>query len=100
VVVDPRSITLYQTAPDSSARNIFHGEIVQLLRLGTPAAATGNGDDGRVRVSILLDAPASSTFPPTMLTAEITEASAGRMQLSEGKRIYATFKATEARAYT
>src|SRR6266487_2808655 len=33
VVVDPRSITLYQTAPDASARNIFHGEIVQLLRL-------------------------------------------------------------------
>ncbi len=100
VVVDPRSITLYQTAPDSSARNIFHGEIMQLLRLGTPAAVTGNGDDGRVRVSILLDAPAGSMFPPTMLTAEITEASAGRMQLSEGKSVYATFKATEARAYT
>lgn len=100
VVVDPRSITLYQTAPDASARNIFHGEIVQLLRLGTPAAAAGNRDDGRVRVSILLDAPAGSTFPPTMLTAEITEASAGRMQLNEGKSVYATFKATEARAYT
>jgi molybdate transport system ATP-binding protein len=100
VVIDPRSITLYQTAPDSSARNIFHGEIVQLLRLGTSAAAAGNGDDGRVRVSILLDTPASSTLSPTLLTAEITGASAGRMQLSEGKSVYATFKATEARAYT
>src|SRR6266487_3980123 len=100
VVVDPRSITLYQAAPDSSARNIFHGEIVQLLRLGTPAAAAGNGDDGRVRVSILLDTPANSTLSPTLLTAEITGASAGRMQLSEGKSVYATFKATEARAYT
>src|SRR6266700_3185628 len=100
VVVDPRSITLYQTAPDASARNIFHGEIVQLLRLGTPAAAAGNGDDGRVRVSILLDTPANSTLSPTLLTAEITGASAGRMQLSEGKSVYATFKATEARAYT
>jgi molybdopterin-binding protein len=49
---------------------------------------------------MLLDTPAGSTFPPTMLTAEITEASAGRMQLSEGKSVYATFKATEARAYT
>lgn len=93
VVVDPRSITLYQAAPDSSARNIFHGEIVQVLRLGS-AAGTGGGSDGRVRVSIMLDA----FMPP--LTAEITAASAARMELSEGKSIYATFKATEARAYT
>lgn len=92
VIVDPRSITLYQAPPDSSARNVFHGEIVQLLPLGT---STRNGDthDGRVRVSILVDAAA----PP--LTAEITEASARRMGLSEGKTIYATFKATEAKAY-
>ncbi|HCJ36291.1 MAG TPA: hypothetical protein DHV65_18595, partial [Ktedonobacter sp.] len=63
------------------------------LRLDTP---TGSGArwDGRVRVSILL---ATSTTP---LTAEITEASAARMELSEGKTIYASFKATEARAYT
>jgi len=95
VVVDPRSITLYATHPDSSARNVFHGEIVQLLRLG---ASTGNGGeyDGRVRVSILLDGSADST----PLTAEITEASANRMDLHEGKSLYAAFKATEARAYT
>jgi len=93
VVVDPRSITLYQQPPESSARNVFIGEIVQILRLDTP---TGSGArwDGRVRVSILL---ATSTTP---LTAEITEASAARMELSEGKTIYASFKATEARAYT
>ncbi len=92
LIVDPRSITLYQAPPDSSARNVFHGEIVQLLPLGT---STSNGDthDGRVRVSILVDA----TAPP--LTAEITEASATRMGLTEGKTIYATFKATEAKAY-
>jgi molybdate transport system ATP-binding protein len=36
--------------------------------------------------------------PP--LTAEITGASARRMELYEGKTIYASFKATEARAYT
>jgi molybdate transport system ATP-binding protein len=54
----------------------------------------GKHEDGRVRVSIMLDA---ATAP---LMAEITEASAGRMELSEGKSIYATFKATEARAYT
>ena len=93
VLVDPRSITLYQTLPDSSARNAFQGTIVQLLHLGAPF---GNGieHDGRVRVSILID----DSVPP--LTAEITEASANRMELSEGKMIYATFKATEARAYT
>jgi len=92
VLVDPRSITLYQTLPDSSARNIFHGTIIQVLYLG---ASTGNGSerDGRVRVSIHID----DSAPP--LTAEITEASAARMELSEGKRIYAAFKATEARAY-
>ena len=93
VIVDPRSVTLYQQAPpESSARNVFYGEIVQVLRLGT--GTMGKHEDGRVRVSIMLDA---ATAP---LTAEITEASAGRMELSEGKSIYATFKASEARAYT
>jgi molybdate transport system ATP-binding protein len=93
VVVDPRSITLYQNPPDSSARNVFRGEIVQILRLDTPTSREGRYD-GRVRVSILLD----NTMPP--LTAEITDASAVRMELREGKAIYAAFKATEARAYS
>jgi len=93
VLVDPRSITLYQTLPDSSARNVFQGTIVQLLHLGAPFG-NNSEHDGRVRVSILV---ADATL---QLTAEITEASAKRMQLSEGKMMYATFKATEARAYT
>src|SRR5712692_4872464 len=93
VLVDPRSITLYQTLPDSSARNVFQGTVVQLLHLGAPF---GNNSEhvGRVRVSILVD----ESVP--LLTAEITETSASRMELGEGKIIYATFKATEARAYT
>ena len=93
VLVDPRSITLYQTLPDSSARNVFQGTIVQLLHLGTPF---GNNSEhsGRVRVSMSVD----DSVP--LLTAEVTEASASRMELSEGKMMYATFKATEARAYT
>jgi molybdate transport system ATP-binding protein len=93
VLVDPRSITLYQTLPESSARNVFQGTVVQLLHLGAPF---GNGSEqvGRVRVSIIVD----DSVP--LLTAEITEASASRMELSEGKIIYATFKATEAKAYT
>ena len=114
VVVDPRSITLYQTAPDSSARNTFRGEIVQLLHLGASGNA-GNRDDGRVRVSMQLDTARRATarvapiprgattdlsLPAPLLTAEITAASAARMELQEGKIVYATFKATEARAYT
>jgi molybdate transport system ATP-binding protein len=93
IIVDPRSITLYPTPPDSSARNVFSGEIVQILRLG---AAPGDGDsqDGRVRVSVLLN---DDTAP---LTAEVTEASLERMKLHEGQTIYASFKATEASAYT
>jgi molybdate transport system ATP-binding protein len=92
VVVDPRSVTLHPTRPDSSARNIFWGEIVHMLRL--PAAGEGQ-DDGSVRVSIALDT--DQMAPP--LIAEITESSASRLGLYEGKTIYATFKATEARAY-
>ncbi len=93
IIVDPRSITLYPTAPDSSARNVFRGEIVQILRLGV-APGSMDGQDGRVRISILLN---DDTAP---LTAEVTEASVARMGLREGQTISASFKATEASAYT
>jgi molybdate transport system ATP-binding protein len=97
VVVDPHSITLYQQPPDSSARNVFQGKIVQVLHVGNGSGTdSSNGSDGTVRVSIILD-HAPPTVPP--LTAEITATSAQRMDLSEGKHIYAAFKATEARAY-
>ncbi len=93
VLVDPRSITLYQTLPDSSARNAFQGTIVQVLHLGAPFGKNSE-HSGRVRVSMSVD----DSVP--LLTAEVTEASASRMELSEGKLMYATFKATEAKAYT
>jgi molybdate transport system ATP-binding protein len=92
VVVDPRSITLSAELPESSARNVFRGEVVQLLRTGA-SASEGNQRSGWVRVSLLIE---SSTMP---LIAEITEASVERMELSEGRVIYASFKAMEARAY-
>src|SRR5205823_5621817 len=92
IIVEPHSVTLYVHPPDSSARNVFCGRIVQILSLGAFSGETAN-NDGRVRVSIQLD----DSMPP--LTAEITETSAHRMQLSEGKLVYATFKATEAWAY-
>jgi molybdate transport system ATP-binding protein len=94
VVVNPRSVTLYQSPPDASARNLFPGTITQVLRLrsGGPQSR-----DGYVRVSIALDG-LGSNFPP--LTAEITEASATRLRLKQQQRIYAAFKATEASAYS
>src|SRR5260370_35391525 len=92
VLGEPRSIPLDQTLPDSSARNVFPGEIVEVLHLGAHLN-NGNESDGRVRVGILVDDFSSP------LTAEITGASAARMGLDEGQSIYATFKATEARAY-
>ena len=93
IIVDPRSITLYPNPPDSSARNVFRGEIVQMLHLGG-SPLHSSGENEHVRVSILLN----GNMPP--LTAEITEASALRMQLHDGKIIYASFKATEASIYT
>lgn len=85
VVVDPHTITLHCTPPEGSARNIFCGKIVHILL-----------EDGRMRVSMQID-NASSTAP---LIATITQTSATRMELHEGQIVYATFKATEASAYT
>ncbi len=94
VVVDPRSITLSLYASESSASNVFEGKIIQVLRLESSSGGVVPLRDGRVRISILVHATTLS------LTAEITEASTTRLELEEGKRIYATFKATESRAYT
>jgi molybdate transport system ATP-binding protein len=94
VVVDPRSITLSLTPPESSAANVLWGEIVQVLRLERASGGATPLYDGRVRISIQ---PQSTTLP---LIAEITQASTTRLELREGRRVYAAFKATEARAYT
>ena len=97
VIVEPRSITLYSSQPDSSARNTFRGEVTQILRVGstTPTSTSSSIEtEGVFRVTLLIDV----TMPP--LTAEITEASVARLKIHEGSIVYATFKATEARAYT
>lgn len=94
VVVNPHSITLSLTPPEGSAANVLRGEIVQILRLEQASGGTAPLYDGRVRISIL---PESTTLP---LIAEVTQASTTRMELHEGKTVYAAFKATEARAYT
>lgn len=94
VVVDPRSITLSLLPPEGSASNVLRGEIIQVLRLESSSGGTMPVRDGRVRISIL---PETTTLP---LIAEVTESSTTRLELREGKLIYAAFKATEARAYT
>lgn len=92
VVVDPRSVTLYPEAPAGSARNVFRGEIIQLLRAGS--YSEGGQHAGWVRISLL----AAPLVMP--LIAELTEASAERLGLAEGRVVYAAFKTMEARAYT
>ncbi|GLV58458.1 ABC transporter ATP-binding protein [Dictyobacter sp. S3.2.2.5] len=89
VIIDPRSITLHQSQPEGSARNVFQGIIMHVIPLST---STGS-NEGKVRVSIALN---QSDAP---LTAEITENSAARMGLQEGQAVFATFKASEASAY-
>lgn len=94
VVVDPRSITLSLSEPSGSASNVLQGEIIQVLRLDGASSEMEPPHDGRVRISIV---PQATTLP---LIAEVTEASTTRLGLREGKLVYATFKATAARAYT
>ena len=93
VVVAPHSITLSRTEPESSASNVLQGEIIQVLRLEGGYSRGETQHDGRVRISIL---PRMTALP---LVAEVTEASTNRLGLREGTIVYATFKATEARAY-
>jgi molybdate transport system ATP-binding protein len=93
VVVDPRSITLHQSKPKSSARNVFRGEIIQIVPISATCSETAKKMEGLMRVSMLID-PA---LPP--LSADITVTSSSQLDLSPGKVIYASFKATETRAY-
>ena len=93
VIVDPRSITLHQSKPEGSARNILRGEIIQIVPISATFSETEKKMEGLMRVSMLID-PA---LPP--LTADITVSSSTQMDLSQGKVVYASFKATETRAY-
>jgi ABC-type sulfate/molybdate transport systems ATPase subunit len=74
VVVYPWDVSLARQHADDSALNVLHGEIASLVEVGN-----------RVRVRV------------GPLTAEITVASAQRLDLRHGGRVYATFKATGTR---
>jgi molybdate transport system ATP-binding protein len=93
VVVDPRSITLHQSKPESSARNVFAGQIIQIVPVSAAFSEADKKMEGLMRVSMSID----PSLPP--LTADITVSSSNQMDLSPGKEIYASFKASETRAY-
>jgi molybdenum ABC transporter ATP-binding protein len=74
LVVYPWDVSLGRVAADDSALNHLGGEIVSLVQVGN-----------RVRVRL------------PFLTAEITAASAERLELRPGDAVVASFKATQAR---
>jgi molybdate transport system ATP-binding protein len=74
VVVHPWDVSLAREHSDDSALNVLRGEIGSVVEVAN-----------RVRVRV------------GPLTAEVTAASAERLQLAAGGRVYATFKATGTR---
>jgi molybdate transport system ATP-binding protein len=82
VAVSPRDITLYHSAPDASAQNLYRGRVLEMV----PELPFGE----RVRVVL-------GTHP--RLVAEVTRSAVQQMGLAEGQEVYASFKATGAVAY-
>ncbi len=74
VVVYPWDISLAREHAEDSALNVLHGEVSSVVEIGN-----------RVRVRI------------GPITAEVTAASAERLELATGTPVYATFKATGTR---
>jgi molybdate transport system ATP-binding protein len=77
VVLYPWDISLAHESPDDSALNHIPDEIMSVTQLGNRA---------RVRLRIL--------------SAEVTAASAERLRLVPGARVFASFKATQARVFS
>jgi molybdate transport system ATP-binding protein len=79
-VIRPQGIALSRSAPaDSSVRNVWHGVVGDIDRLGD-----------RVRVGV------EGSMP---LTAEITAAALESMELRPGDQVHAIVKATDIEAY-
>ncbi|HET8762443.1 MAG TPA: ABC transporter ATP-binding protein [Gemmatimonadales bacterium] len=81
-VVSPSSITLSRSAPEGSARNVFHGTVREVV----PEPPHGE----RLRVAL-------DTAPP--LVAEVTAAGARALGLTPGVSLFASFKATGVEGY-
>ena len=76
MTVHPREITLAIERPTGSARNVFEGEINEVL----PEPPSGE----LVRISV-------ATMPP--LVAEVTRESVAALGLEPGRKVFASFKA-------
>jgi molybdate transport system ATP-binding protein len=83
LTVHPQEITLSRTPPQSSAQNVFEGEVLEII--SEPPAG------GRLRVVL-------NTRP--ILVAEVTPEGLAGLSLSERTRVYAAFKATGVHRYS
>ena len=81
-VVPPSSITLSRSAPEGSARNVFHGAVREVV----PEPPHGE----RLRVAL-------DTAPP--LVAEVTAAGGRALGIAPGVSLFASFKATGVEGY-
>jgi len=75
-VIRPADVAIHTIPPVGSARNVLEGPITSVVI---------DGDRARVLVG---------SVPP--IVAEVTVASVARLELREGSRVWATFKAVEA----
>jgi len=75
----PSDVTLSLAPPHSSARNVFKGTVREILHFGD-----------RVRLSL------DCGFP---LAAEVTAPAVEELRLSEGREVFASFKATSVKTY-
>jgi molybdate transport system ATP-binding protein len=82
LAVNPREIILSRTAPEGSAQNVFEGPVLEIV----PEGPEGE----RIRVVL-------GTRPG--LVAEVTREGLATLSLTEGARVYASFKATGVRRY-
>ena len=79
VGIRPSAITLHETRPEGSARNLWHTEITHVDLIGQTARVTCQG-----------------TFT---LIAEVTVDGLAALRLTPGRRIWAAVKATQVTAY-
>jgi len=78
-VVHPSAVALHRTRPEGTARNVWSGTITAL-------------DDEGSRVRVTLDGPVP-------LSADVTPASVGALDLRRGGAVWASVKATEVAVY-
>jgi molybdate transport system ATP-binding protein len=80
VLVDPRDVTLHRERPEGSAQNAVHAAVAGVVDVGGP-----------VRVTL-------DCRPP--LVVEITRRAAAALEVTQGTAVWASFKATAARAFS